>query len=216
MLCDLYRQKSAGQRKQYIESHHLCLNCLGKHLVGECQSKKNCAACQGRYHTSIHDAYQESNASASSHVAQHPSLEQGTVLLATARVCVEDRFGDLHLVRALIDQGSEASMISEALVQRLRLPRGPAAIAVFGVGGKKSSVAKGSVSLRVWPRANGPAMTVSALILPRLTTYAGVPTLQRSSWNHLRGLELADPEFEAGDSVDILLGAEVYATGGSR
>jgi len=103
-------------------------------------------------------------------------------------------------------------MISEALVQRLRLPRGPAAIAVFGVGGKKLSVAKGSVSLRVWPRANGPSMTVSALILPRLTAYAGVPTLQRSSWNHLRGLELADPEFEAGDSVEILLGADVYAT----
>jgi len=54
-------------------------------------------------------------------------------------------------------------------------------------------------------------MTISALILPRLTVYTGAATVRQEPWSHLHGLELADPEFQATDPVDILLGADVYA-----
>jgi len=40
------------------------------------------------------------------------------ILLATARVSIADRYGNRHTTRVLIDQESEVSLISKALVQR--------------------------------------------------------------------------------------------------
>jgi len=45
-----------------------------------------------------------------------------SVLLATARVMASDQFG-AHPARALVDSGSETSLIIEPLAQRLRLHR---------------------------------------------------------------------------------------------
>lgn len=45
------------------------------------------------------------------------------VILATAQVTVISKNEELSHARALIDQGSEISLISERLVQRLMLPR---------------------------------------------------------------------------------------------
>ena len=45
------------------------------------------------------------------------------VLLATAQVLVISDRGEVRKVRALLDQGSEISLISERVVQQLRLPR---------------------------------------------------------------------------------------------
>jgi len=49
-------------------------------------------------------------------------------------------------------------------------------------------------------------------VLPKLTVYAGVSSLAIREWPHLRGLELADPDFAAADKIDLLLGADVYAS----
>lgn len=64
------------------------------------------------------------------------------VLLATARIHVMDRFGIEHSVRALVDQGSESSLVSEALAQRLKLKRSPSSVTIYGVGGKRTGSAR--------------------------------------------------------------------------
>ncbi|XP_029674246.1 uncharacterized protein LOC115242242 [Formica exsecta] len=211
MLCDGYKKKTALERKQLVEASKLCLNCLGRHQVGECASKKACSVCDARHHSSLHDACRETAVVKSSHVAQGPSDKPVIVLLATARVRVADRHGLLHPARALIDQGSESSIISERLAQRLRLPRTPASVSVFGVGGQKSGHAKGRVALSLSPRHGGAAMSIPALVLPRITVYAGGVDSGARDWPHLQGLELADPEYGASDPVDILLGADIHA-----
>ncbi|XP_024875256.1 uncharacterized protein LOC112456750, partial [Temnothorax curvispinosus] len=211
MFCEDYKRKTAQERKQLVDNKNLCLNCLGSHKVSECASKKGCAACGARHHTSVHDACREVEVAKTVHAAQRLAVKPSAVLLATARVRVADRFGTLHHARALVDQGSESSLVTERLAQRLKLPRSRTSVSIFGVGGQKTAVAKGRVSLTLAPRTDGPAMSVSALVLPRLTIYAGGIEAGAEAWSHLRGLELADPEFSASDSVDILLGADVYA-----
>ncbi|XP_077280515.1 uncharacterized protein LOC143907546 [Temnothorax americanus] len=142
-----------------------------------------------------------------------PSETAVAVLLATARVRVRDRFGIERTARVLIDQGSESSLVAESLVQRLKLSRAPASVAVFGVGGKRTARARGLVTLEISPRGGGPSpsIAVSALILPRLSLYGGGIRADKEAWTHLRGLELADPEFLGSDPVDLLLGADVVA-----
>ncbi|KMQ84252.1 hypothetical protein RF55_18106, partial [Lasius niger] len=212
MFCEEYKKKAAAERKQHVSDNNLCANCLGRHKIAECTSKKSCTVCNSRHHTSLHDAFRESEVHQTSHVTQRPSARQAVVLLATARVRVADRHGVWHITRALIDQGSESSIISERLAQRLKLTRYTASVAIFGVGGQKTGVSKGRVSLAFQPRTGGKSMTASALVLPKLTVYAGGLDDRASSWPHLADLVLADPDFGAADPIDVLLGADVYAT----
>lgn len=59
MLCDEYKRKSAVERKQYADNHLLCINCLGKHKVTDCPSKRLCSVCAEKRHTSLHDAFRK-------------------------------------------------------------------------------------------------------------------------------------------------------------
>ncbi|XP_071581100.1 uncharacterized protein [Temnothorax nylanderi] len=59
MLCDDYKGKSARERKQYVDSNSLCENCLGRHKVNDCPSKRLCSVCAGKHHTSLHDAFRK-------------------------------------------------------------------------------------------------------------------------------------------------------------
>ncbi|XP_024885965.1 uncharacterized protein LOC112463685, partial [Temnothorax curvispinosus] len=211
MFCDEYKKKTAQERRQFVEEKSLCFNCLGRHKVSECVVKKNCSACDARHHSSIHDACRETEIAKTSHVVRGAPVKPVAVLLATARVRVADHFGAWHSARALVDQGSEISMISERLAQQLKLPRLPVSISVFGIGGQKTSTARGRVSLSMSPRSGGAAMAISAIILPRLSAYASGTSAVAMSWAHIRGLSLADPDYSASDAIDVLLGADVYA-----
>ena len=71
------------------------------------------------------------------------------MLLATARVKVLQHDGGSRLVRALIDHGSEVSLITEALAQQLRLPRRPSNIRLVGVGNQLPGRVRGKVQLTV-------------------------------------------------------------------
>ncbi|XP_024883926.1 uncharacterized protein LOC112462412, partial [Temnothorax curvispinosus] len=211
MFCDEYKKKTAQERRQFVEEKSLCFNCLGRHKVSECVVKKNCSACDARHHSSIHDACRETEIAKTSHVVRGAPVKPVAVLLATARVRVADHFGAWHSARALVDQGSEISMISERLAQQLKLPRLPVSISVFGIGGQKTCTARGRVSLSMSPRSGGAAMAISAIILPRLSAYASGTSAVAMSWAHIRGLSLADPDYSASDAIDVLLGADVYA-----
>lgn len=166
MVCDIYKQKSAKERRELVDTHR-CYNCLGWHLVSECPSTKSCIKCAARHHSSLHEAYVPAVVPATEstvHTAQEQSDECAPVLLATARVQVSDRFGILHAARVLVDPGSETSLIAESLVQRLRLPRTPSAVAIYGVGGLQSGVSRGRVTLTVSPRCACSAIQISALV----------------------------------------------------
>jgi len=216
MMCDEFRGKTANDRRQYVDSNHLFANCLGRHKIHDCPSKRLCSVCSEKHHTSLHDAFRKAQVEAdvvrTSHVAHGTARRQATVPLATARIRVSDRFGNLQEARALIDQGSEATIVTERLAQRLRLPRSHTSVAVFGVGGKQTGVAKGRVNLDVWSRAGETSTSTSTLILPRLTGYANSADLPSDDWSHIEGLELADPDFASNDPIDVLLGADVYAS----
>lgn len=82
---------------------------------------------------------------------------------------------------------------------------------MFGVGGQKTAVCRGRVSLTLAPRAGGQALQVSALVLPRLTVYAGELDADVRSWPHLQDLNLADPGYSSAEPIEILLGADVYS-----
>lgn len=158
----------------------------------------------------LHDAYTQARAPEVSILSvTHKAGDQKAILLATAWVAVDDRFGNTHHTRALIDQGSEVLIVTEAFVQQLRLQRSRSDVSIIGVGGTHSGSTRGKVTLNVTSSTTGTEVTAVAFVLPRLSLYDGSSSRHRTDWPHIRGLQLADPQFYNGDSVELLLGAEV-------
>lgn len=112
------------------------------------------------------------------------------VLLVTARVLMMDRFGVRHAARALIDQGSETSLIAESLTQRFRLARTPTAVAIYGMGGMQTGVSRDRVVVIVSSPRTNTTLTISALVLPRLSAYNGAIERAPTAWTHIRDLGL--------------------------
>jgi len=210
MTCESFKSKSAAERKTVAETHRLCFNCLGSHPIAKCQSIKTCSTCKSRHHSLLHDAYVPSKSSEVSALsATRSDDDRQAILLATARVSIADRHGHQHATRVLIDQGSEVSLISEALVQRLRLPRSRSSITISGIGGARTGPGRGKVTLNLTSQANGAKFTAVAFILPRLSLYQGTKARDIAAWPHVEGLQLADPRFMDADPIELLLGAEV-------
>ncbi|XP_071634235.1 uncharacterized protein [Temnothorax longispinosus] len=215
MGCPDFKAKPASERKTVAETNKLCFNCLGNHLVAKCQSTRNCMTCNSRHHTMLHDAYSSEPppaAEVSALSAVGRADDRRAILLATARVIIADRHGRPHEVRALIDQGSEVSIVSESLVHRLHLPRSRTRMSIFGIGGSQSGSTRGKVSMSLTSTTTGATLTAVAFVLPRLSLYQGSAITCNTSWPHLQGLPLADPRFAANDPVELLLGAEVCST----
>ncbi|KMQ85150.1 bel12-ag transposon polyprotein, partial [Lasius niger] len=168
--------------------------------------------CKERHHTTLHEACVTvgNTSTLSSHVSHRIQTTAVAVPLATARVYAADRSGSLHKVRALIDPGSEVSVITDALAQRLRLPRAKTSVAIFGVGAQRTGMTRGIVNLEVKSRTSDFLLRVCTHVLPRVTLYAGKLT-NPHAWPHLEGIELADPDCHANDPVELLLGADQYA-----
>lgn len=95
LFCPSYNQMDAQKRKEMVANRHICENCLGRHAVKECKSKKTCAACGKQHHSSLHDAYTPAgNANTAVSVVTNAARQMKTrgigAILATVRVQVID------------------------------------------------------------------------------------------------------------------------------
>ncbi|XP_076655135.1 uncharacterized protein LOC143360306 [Halictus rubicundus] len=216
LYCGRYQAKTPAERKETAKTLSLCFNCLGKHPASECTSPKRCQKCEGKHHTTIHEAAPSTKSTKSpeafvQHVSMHVSRSSFSVLLSTARVAVSGPRGQGCSARSLIDPGSEVSLITEALAQRLGVKRSQARVPLLGVGGARAKFTRGKTTLVISPPGRGELrFQIPVYILPELSRYRPYNLPARVDWPHIRGLELADPGYHLADPVDILIGADSY------
>ena len=63
--CPKYREATPKQRLNFIKTHNLCLNCLGKdHMKSSCPSKNRRSKhdCSALHHTTLHEAFNQPHA----------------------------------------------------------------------------------------------------------------------------------------------------------
>ncbi|XP_011871166.1 PREDICTED: uncharacterized protein LOC105563832 [Vollenhovia emeryi] len=230
--CASFKAKSANDRRDCVRRSGVCYNCFGGHRVNDCRSDKRCgvSGCQRKHHTLLHPSAaaepigegrdlptgkSEVDVDAKpvvvgTHSARASPLPE-TVLLATAQVGALSSSGETIRVRALLDQGSEASFVSESIAQLLELPRRPGEISLRGINGSRAGAAH-SITRLVLSSLVGPRSTIEidALVLSRLTAPLPACSLKERVLPRFQGLPLADPQFAISNPVDLILGADAY------
>ncbi|XP_071582393.1 uncharacterized protein, partial [Temnothorax nylanderi] len=226
--CSEFLNKTPSQRHELVKRCKRCLNCFSaKHQAKECTSPHTCKQCQKKHHTLLH--FPDNTQSAADAPTSPPKIEASTVdvvshvvaksisptqpiFLVTARVRVYSEQGRFHTVRALIDQGSAASFMTENLGQSLRIPKVRTSINVTGIGETHTSVRQAAL-ITISPSAsNTPAYSIAALILKSLTRYLPNRRNVRIQWPHLKDLNLADRDFAGSDRIDVLIGADLFGS----
>ncbi|KAI5638487.1 putative peptidase (DUF1758) domain-containing protein [Phthorimaea operculella] len=133
------------------------------------------------------------------------------VLLATALVNAESKNGN-HILRALLDQGSQANLVTESVVQDLKLHKQPANVKITGIGDGDEVVSKAQVTIQIRSRVNpNSVVPVQAFVLKTITTFLPHRRVGALEWPGLEGVTLADPQWKKPHKIDLLLGAGIYS-----
>ena len=203
------------------------MNCLcGGHFVTQCKSSHRCKACQRPHHTLLHvepcnDATSGLSASASttaSHappqVTSHTDVNlRSSALLMTCCVLVLAPDGSSMEARALLDNGSSVSFVSERLIQSLGLSHVHRNVRISGIAGSSprsplQSIASFQISA---VHCNGKKINLTAIVIPKVTCDLPVnPVPFELTWKHLSNIPLDDPAFGQPGRIDLLLGADVF------
>lgn len=224
-FCSKFRKKNVAGRHEIVKSNSLCQNCLGgDHLSKDCSSTYSCKTCNLRHHSRTQSAdlpTESVTSSALSSTAKNVLVganlankggNANTVLLATAWVMIRAQNGAQFRLRCLLDQGSQASFISESAVQLLKLQKQKANVTVVGISASTAATSKLKVSFEFTSCYDfGQIFQTCALVLEKLTSYVPKCTVPATQWDHLINIQLADPDYFEPSRIDVVFGADAYA-----
>lgn len=211
--CVSFLAETPDKRHAFIKSIKRCFNCLAaNHATKECKNEHRCKECSAKHHTLLHLTARKSSpcdesstsistskatldnniteitSDLSSHIISNVAASTVNVLLATARVQVHSSQGRFTIARALLDQGSAATLISENLAQTLRLKRIHKGVRVSGIGDTQS-FSRHVACVSVSSSSNRESVySTTAIILPSLTKYRPNRVAVQSNWSHLADL----------------------------
>lgn len=222
--CSRFKGWSINARVKWVREHRMCFLCLSdKHWSNRCRSKVTCPKCSRKHHVLIHEekALVPSNSPptpAEKSIGTSAASLCGysaarTILLGTALVHIRDCSGVLHTVRALVDSASQISAITTNCATRLGLKRTPWTASVSGLSGTIVHDIEGLVSCHVQPRfSDDPIVQFQAWVLSSITTDMPRQELSQGVVAQFAHLALADPTFLTPSPIDVLLGADVFAS----
>ncbi|XP_029156186.1 uncharacterized protein LOC114928985 [Nylanderia fulva] len=206
--CPQFLRRTPSQRLEVILKAKRCVNCLSaKHAVqtraelAKASSQYSCRTCQNSIAIT----------SATALCSQLTGVALPQVLLATARVTVSAPSGRTLTVRALLDQGSEITFITERLAQTLRMRRIRQPLSISAVGGMNAGTCQFAAKIRIAPiNQAAPVFTTTASILRSLTKYSPYKANSSYDWSYISDLNLADPNPTSADPIEILIRADLY------
>ncbi|KAF0754056.1 Uncharacterized protein FWK35_00018224 [Aphis craccivora] len=124
---------------------------------------------------------------------------------------LSSRPSDLQPVRALLDSGSQTSIIRESCLDRLGLRRSKWTASLTGLSGQSVPKVLGKAKLEIRSCYEPvPVITVRAWVLPTITADLPSQQLNVGVREGCSRLKLADPSFDTPAPVELLLGADVF------
>ncbi|XP_063370775.1 uncharacterized protein LOC134659099 [Cydia amplana] len=215
--CETFQSAKPERKRSIIASLNLCKNCLYNHYDKECFSTSRCRTCQERHNTLVHDAYSQKQ-DTSDLLNKRKTVATITqecnkhieVLLPTALIKARAVDGTYHILRAFIDPGAQMSLITEAAAQLLQIPRESCDDTMYGLG-ITGNTCNGVINVTMSSMHCDFQFNGELFIMNKLTLPLPNQTFIKPDLSYLRGLPLADPDYNISCPIDIILGTEIYA-----
>ncbi|KAJ8914829.1 hypothetical protein NQ315_014841 [Exocentrus adspersus] len=231
--CTEFLSLTVIDRFKKVRELKLCVNCLRKnHMTKDCRVG-GCRKCNGRHNSLVHDDRSKDDntrtgpgetAVASSSATSSASTESAvtqqtaslaahsltkTVLLSTVAVFIIDKNGDKHLIRALLDSGSQSNFVSETLSQNLNLQRIENNLSVCGLNNATSNIDK-KCDLTIMSCCNDFKINITCLVIREITGVLPEVEINTADFKIPPNIKLADPTFDTPRKIDLLIGSEVF------
>lgn len=216
---ELEKLKTPQEKLKKVNEFKLCHNCLKLgHSKSSCTNQGVCFYCKEKHHSILcfkgNKSKPNENESKSIIISGHTWFNSGSkqVFLSTAIVNIEDRYGNLHKCRALLDSGSQSCFVSKGLAAELQLKKRPANVSVLGLNQNPVSV-DGSIVTTVSSRVNNFHDSFMFLVVPEITDV--IPSQKISIDPKIQvpayiADNLADPFFHVPAKIDMIIGAEYF------
>lgn len=213
--CSKFKSMSVDDRINEISKQRLCKNCFrGGHNAFQCQLRGSCQICKKKHNTLLHKFVPipvtvESQPSTSAAPVSLSVVSTGQVLLCTALVNIVHN-NNTYTARALLDTGSQSSLITDKLKKKLGIIGDLAnATNISGINNAICCISE-RCDLDVRSRTSTFQTKVKFLVVPQITSVLPNSYVNISNLKLPNNIELADPSFYCPSEIDILLGADVY------
>ncbi|UYV72999.1 hypothetical protein LAZ67_10001432 [Cordylochernes scorpioides] len=185
-LCPTFLDMEPIERRKKVKQLKLCFNCLrNNHSVNQCRSEFKCRKCQGKHNTLIHiDAnvhrFKE-------HTVGIPAIEE------------PDK-----------NQAESSAKENNDYLGKLNLEPSRTRVELAGIGGQILDRPNGVINLNFTSHFNmSRIFKTNALVVDKVTSYMPYLKFEEHQFDHLQGLQLADPQYQYTAPIDILLGADI-------
>ncbi|XP_061720128.1 uncharacterized protein LOC133527231 [Cydia pomonella] len=228
-LCPKFKTLKLQARVDKAKALKVCLNCLRVgHNEKTCRLN-SCRTCGLQRNSLLHEHTTPAPSPSSNDVALHSlpqpdddeqfsspvqeismsAVNNNSMLLSTVLIQVTDHSGKKQTIRALLDNGSTASYVTESLCAKLNLPTSSAPTIVDGLNYQTSHLSK-SCDVLISSLLNDYHEKVPCLVASRITQPLPVSRIDRTTLNIPPHIRLADPTFDVPAPVDMLLGSGIF------
>ncbi|CAH8638870.1 unnamed protein product, partial [Dicrocoelium dendriticum] len=207
--CPRFQAFDHSERLLLVSGKSLCELCLKANHTSElCRSRVTCGfnGCQLKHHPLLHEAKTNQLTSPRA-VVNETNVSWGRIALGIIPILLRGKTKSL-VTNALLDPGSDSSLVDEQLLQRLDLPARPSVVQIATVNGD-STMCSQVVRLELQPLEGGKSLHVdhawAVKRMPKVQRIIPEPERLRS-WEHLKDLPFIDG---CDEGVGVLIGMNV-------
>lgn len=219
--CEEFLRLNPKARHEKIIQLQLCENCLKTGHKKETCIRGPCRKCYKRHNTMLHIDTSQVNFIAENKSNTEPSTSnicevnlfnnsyQNEVLLSTVVLNVKKANGEKIPCRALLDSGAQSSLITQKLCNELQLPTSPTNMSIVGFN-QVTSALKKKCNISIFSKSCNFNTNISCYLVPTISI--NLPT-QKVCLDHLnipQNITLADPQFNEPQSIDLLIGSQLF------
>ena len=216
-LCEGFKGLSVEDKFNEAKRLKLCINCLGNnHTTFQCRSS-SCKFCNKRHHSLLHRNSNSQQGENNNKVEQNTTSCHSTeniatqvyTFLSTCTIHVVDNTNKTHVIRALLDPGSQSNFITHSTAMKLSLPIKNINYQIKGINESISSVNR-VTKVVIKSKFNEYSRFIDCIVLNKITENIPNITLDKDAFNIPHTIKLADPHFYKSAPIDLLLGADVF------
>ncbi|CAG9839230.1 unnamed protein product [Diabrotica balteata] len=131
------------------------------------------------------------------------------ILLSTALVYMQDKYGILHECRVLLNSGSQSNFISRSFFEKLQLQADKVHIPVKGLGQGITNISQ-ALNGTLLSKFSNYQTNAFLLVIDKISDNLPTSDLNLDFINIPKNIALADETFGVSKQIDVLLGASVF------